>query len=174
METHDFLKTHRHAPLCALENMPCRVAYGADELKRILPHREPFLLVDSVEGMNLQEETLIGSRFVSASDPVFRGHFPDYPVYPGMLLLEMMGQMATALAYFLAHGGHQILPETGPLHVRATKVLGAEFIEPVRPNSRVTILGKRVYWDGFCGRFAGQALVDHKICCTGVAELYFP
>ncbi len=172
METHAFLKKFRHVPICSIEQMPYRVAYGVDDIKRVIPHRDPFLLIESIEGMNLEEQAMIGSRFIPASDPIFRGHFPDFPVYPGALLLEMMGQMAAALAFFLARGDHRIPADAAPLQVRATKVLGADFLEPVRPDSHVTMAGKRIYWDDFCARFAGQAMVNGKVCCIGVAELY--
>ncbi len=66
-----------------------------DEIKKVLPHRYPFLLVDGVE--TVEENQIVAYKNVSISDPVFQGHFPDYPIYPGVLIIEGMAQTAGIL-----------------------------------------------------------------------------
>lgn len=66
-----------------------------DEIMKILPHRYPFLLVDGV--LENQEKKIIAYKNVSINDPYFQGHFPDYPIMPGVLIIEGLAQTAGIL-----------------------------------------------------------------------------
>ena len=66
-----------------------------DEIKKILPHRYPFLLVDGVE--EIDEDYIRAFKNISISDLVFQGHFPEYPIYPGVLIIEGLAQTAGIL-----------------------------------------------------------------------------
>ena len=57
-----------------------------NEIKEILPHRYPFLLVDKVE--EITESKVVAYKNVTINEPFFQGHFPDYPVMPGVLIVE--------------------------------------------------------------------------------------
>lgn len=61
------------------------------EIKEILPHRYPFLLIDRITDME-PGVYACGVKYVSANEPYFQGHFPEYPVMPGVLILEAMAQ----------------------------------------------------------------------------------
>ena len=61
------------------------------DIQKILPHRYPFLLVDRITEIK-KDEYVIGYKNVSISEPVFQGHFPDHPIYPGVMILEGMAQ----------------------------------------------------------------------------------
>ena len=63
-----------------------------DAIREILPHRYPFLLVDRIE--ELEPERVVGIKNVTVNEPFFAGHFPDYPVMPGVLIIEAMAQAA--------------------------------------------------------------------------------
>src|SRR6266700_7835625 len=63
-----------------------------DAIRDILPHRYPFLLVDSI--LELEELRVVGIKNVSVNEPFFQGHFPDFPVMPGVLIVEAMAQTA--------------------------------------------------------------------------------
>lgn len=67
------------------------------EIQKILPHRYPFLLVDKVTSMTEGEE-IVAYKNISISEPVFQGHFPDHPIYPGVMILEGMAQAGGILA----------------------------------------------------------------------------
>ena len=65
------------------------------EIREILPHRYPMLLVDAI--LELEEERIVGIKNVSVNEPFFVGHFPEYPVMPGVLVVEAMAQVAGVL-----------------------------------------------------------------------------
>ena len=66
-----------------------------NEIRRILPHRYPMLLVDQV--VELEAERIVGIKNVTSNEPFFAGHFPDFPVMPGVLIVEAMAQTAGIL-----------------------------------------------------------------------------
>ncbi len=68
--------------------------YNSDEIKKILPHRYPFLLVDRIEEIKEVDgkTTIIGIKCVTSNEPFFQGHFPEYQVMPGVLVLEALAQ----------------------------------------------------------------------------------
>ena len=68
------------------------------EIQQILPHRYPFLLVDRVTALT-KGESIDSFKNVSISEPVFQGHFPDHPIYPGVMILEGMAQAGGILAF---------------------------------------------------------------------------
>ena len=77
-----------------------KAPFGINDIKRILPHRYPILLVDKVTDYTLTpEKTLTAIKNVTANEPFFDGHFPDNPVMPGVLVLESMAQACGILAY---------------------------------------------------------------------------
>jgi len=63
-----------------------------EEIKKILPHRDPILLVDRV--IEKGEDYIIAEKKIEIDNPVFKGHFPDYPIYPGVYIIEGMAQAA--------------------------------------------------------------------------------
>lgn len=65
---------------------------GAKEIKEILPHRYPFLMIDRVEEVE-EGKRAKGFKNISVNEEFFNGHFPDYPVMPGVLILEALAQM---------------------------------------------------------------------------------
>ena len=69
-----------------------------DEIRKYLPHRYPFLLVDRVVEISLGE-SIVAYKNLSINEPFFDGHFPDKPVFPGVLLLEAMAQAAGILGF---------------------------------------------------------------------------
>jgi beta-hydroxyacyl-ACP dehydratase FabZ len=66
-----------------------------NEIRRILPHRYPFLLVDRI--VELEAERVVGIKNVTNDEPFFQGHFPDFPVMPGVLIVEALAQAAGVL-----------------------------------------------------------------------------
>lgn len=68
------------------------------EIRKYLPHRYPFLLVDRVVELNLGE-SIVAYKNLTVNEPFFNGHFPDQPVFPGVLLIEAMAQAAGILGF---------------------------------------------------------------------------
>ena len=68
-----------------------------DEIKRTIPHRYPFLLVDRVTECDM-ESRIVGVKNVTVNEPFFSGHFPGFPIMPGVLIIEAMAQVACILA----------------------------------------------------------------------------
>lgn len=152
-----------------------KLNYAQEEIKKIIPHRKPFLLIDRIIGVDLtkDQETIIGSRLISRSDPVFQGHFPDHPVYPGTLQLEMSGQLGLCLTYFVINNKKAIDENTKAVSVRATKIYGALFLEPVFPDREVILISKKLEYNGYFGTVLSQVISDDKVCCASIAEVIF-
>lgn len=180
MEIEALLKKFRKKPLATDDQLAASgsfstVRFGRDELMRILPHRDPFLLVDSLTGVDFSgpESLVCGTRYLDPADPVFRGHFPGYPLYPGCLQVEMTGQLGLCLAYFLKRGQVGIPLDAVPPAVRATKLLGALFLEPLLPGMTATLYARGITYDGFFGTVLGQVVADGKVCSVSAAEVMF-
>tara|TARA_B100000427_G_scaffold317858_1_gene314386 strand:+ start:763 stop:1200 length:438 start_codon:yes stop_codon:yes gene_type:complete len=63
---------------------------NAEEIKKLLPHRDPFLFIDKV--LDLSAEHIVAERYVSPKESFFKGHFPEFPIMPGVLIVEAMAQ----------------------------------------------------------------------------------
>jgi 3-hydroxyacyl-[acyl-carrier-protein] dehydratase len=172
-ELKQIAKSSRRHPLWTPPASAVGTSLGRREIERLLPHRDPFLLLDQVTEVDLTEQTIRGQRRIDPDDPVFRGHFPGHPVYPGVLQLEMIGQLALCLLYFLTSGSTRITAATVPRNVRAVKVHFAEFLSPVGPGDELSVICRAIRLDDFTGICAGQILRKETICSFGVSEVYF-
>jgi 3-hydroxymyristoyl/3-hydroxydecanoyl-(acyl carrier protein) dehydratases len=79
-----------------LLNAEVKKMIGREEIKKYIPHREPFLLVDEA-GIIEEHKYLIGLRKFTGEEDFFRGHFPTHPVVPGVIILEIMSQAGAAI-----------------------------------------------------------------------------
>jgi 3-hydroxymyristoyl/3-hydroxydecanoyl-(acyl carrier protein) dehydratase len=157
-----FLKTLRRQPLSPEGG--ASVHYEDAALQALLPHRPPFLLIDAVDAVDLERRTIRGRRQLRHDDPVFKGHFPDYPVYPGVLQIEAMGQLAMCLAGLMSGAA------SPPPRIVMTKVLDAMFIAPLMPGDDLVIHGTVVEDDGLIAVTAGQIYKDGQLAALAVQE----
>jgi beta-hydroxyacyl-ACP dehydratase FabZ len=122
-----------------------------DAIRAILPHRYPFLLVDRI--IEMDAEHVVGIKNVTANEPFFVGHFPDFPVMPGVLVIEAMAQTA----------GVQVLSTIPDRHnklVFLVAVDNARFRRPVRPGDQLRIEMKVIKRKGTVAKMAGHATID--------------
>src|SRR5260221_13674289 len=120
-------------------------------IREILPHRYPFLLVDAI--LELEEERIVGIKNVTINEPFFNGHFPDFPVMPGVLIVEAMAQVAGVLVL-------SQIPDRANKLVLLAAVEQAKFRKPVRPGDQLRIemkVGKR---KATIAKMNGTASVD--------------
>ncbi|MEA3512702.1 MAG: 3-hydroxyacyl-ACP dehydratase FabZ [Campylobacterota bacterium] len=103
------------------------------EIQKILPHRYPFLLVDKVVSMT-EGKDIVAYKNVSISEPVFQGHFPGHPIYPGVMILEGMAQAGGILAF--KSGGYSE-EEMKNKVMYFMSIDGAKFRNPVKPGDRL-------------------------------------
>jgi len=126
-------------------------ALNIDEIRDILPHRYPFLLVDRIE--ELEPERIVGIKNVTANEPFFTGHFPDYPVMPGVLIVEAMAQVAGVLVL-------NTIPDRKNKLVLLAGVDGAKFRKPVRPGDQLRIEMKLLKRKATLAKMSGTATVN--------------
>lgn len=130
------------------------------EIVKYLPHRYPFLLIDRVTGME-PGVGLSAVKNVTANEPIFTGHFPQFPVFPGVLILEAMAQSCAVFA-FRELGGY---PSKETLYLLAG-IDKARFKKQVVPGDQMVLSvtverTRRGIW-----RFAATATVDEQLCCS--------
>ena len=131
-----------------------------EDIKKYLPHREPFLFVDEV--VNIDEENGIhAKKFVSEDEYFLQGHFPDNPIFPGVIIIEALGQASGILGFVKMNK----TPEEGSIYVLAG-VDKVRFRKRVRPGDNIDlysrVLGeKRGIW-----KFDCRAELDNEIVCS--------
>lgn len=167
------LRAGKKRPLWAAGGATHAVDYRRPDIERLLPHRDPFLFVDQITSIDIEQATIAGKRRIDPADPVFAGHFPGAPIYPGVLLLETMGQLGICLSHFIRQSSHEISPGASPADVRALKIHNAIFLAEVCPRDELTILGKLVHDDDSTAVCAGQIMKGETIAAFAVMEVYF-
>ena len=126
------------------------------EIQEILPHRYPFLLVDRVNTLD-QGENIVAFKNVSISEPVFEGHFPGHPIYPGVMILEGLAQAGGLLA-FQSMGLTK--EEVKNKVVYFMSIDKAKFRKPVRPGDRLEYRVSVIKRKGSIWMLDGKAYVD--------------
>src|SRR5450631_797728 len=129
-------------------------ALDIDAIREILPHRYPFLLVDRIE--ELEAERVVGIKNVTVNEPFFAGHFPDYPVMPGVLIIEAMAQVAGVLVL-------SGIPDRKNKLVLLGGVDGAKFRKPVRPGDQLRMEMKVLRSRPTMAKVSGIATVDGAV-----------
>lgn len=123
------------------------------DILKVLPHRYPFLLIDRIVAIN-GDESAVGIKNVSVNEPIFQGHFPGEPVFPGVLIIEGMAQTAGAIA--IAAGA-----ATGQEHiVYLLTVDKCKFRKPARPGDQIEYHIRKLKRRMTMGWYEAKAIVD--------------
>ena len=120
-------------------------------IREILPHRYPMLLVDRI--VELEEDRIVGIKNVTVNEPFFIGHFPEFPVMPGVLIVEAMAQVAGVLVL-------KSLPDRKNKLVLLASIESAKFRRPVLPGDQLRIEMKVTRRKATIAKMHGQATVD--------------
>jgi 3-hydroxyacyl-[acyl-carrier-protein] dehydratase len=124
------------------------------EIQKLLPHRYPFLLVDRIIEL-VPATKAVGIKNVTMNEEFFRGHFPDQPIMPGVLIIEALAQVAAILAF--KTGG-----DAGKA-VYFMSIERAKFRKPVVPGDQLRLDVSILQHRGSVWKFSGNALVEDKI-----------
>ena len=122
---------------------------------KMLPHRYPFLMIDRVIDMH-GDDRCIGIKNVTINEPHFQGHFPDNPVFPGVLMIEGMAQTAGVLCV-------AALLMTRPKSVYFLTINNAKFRKPVLPGDTIEYHMKKIRRRGNMWWYRGEAKVAGRI-----------
>lgn len=130
-----------------------------NEIKKIIPHRYPFLLVDKIVECD-DNSNIVGIKAVTMNEPFFQGHFPGFPVMPGVLIVEAMAQVACILAM-------RVLKKEGSASVFFTGIDGVKFRKPVVPGDVLRLELTKTKQRGELFRFDGKVLVEDQVVTQG-------
>ena len=128
---------------------------GVVEIERLLPHRFPFLLLDRIIEFEPQKR-IVAIKNVTANEPFFQGHFPGFPIMPGVLVLEALAQAgALMILHEDATPGDRLIYFTG--------VEGCKFRHPVVPGDQLRLEVDVLRFRSTAGRMQGRALAGDKL-----------
>ncbi len=133
------------------------MTFDIQEILGFLPHRYPFLLIDRIVEFEPMRR-LVAIKNVTINEPFFQGHFPDYPIMPGVLVVEAMAQAGGIIMM------HE-LPDRAQKLVVFTGIERAKFRRPVTPGDQLRMEVEVLSFRPRAGRIEGKAYVDGKLAC---------
>ena len=131
-------------------------AIDITEILARIPHRFPFLLVDRCEDY-VPSKSIVGIKCVTVNEPFFQGHFPDYPVMPGVLIVEAMAQTGAVLM------SKSLDIDVGGKAIFFMSLDNCRFRAPVRPGAVVRLMVEVLQSRRDIYKFKGRALVGDKV-----------
>jgi 3-hydroxyacyl-[acyl-carrier-protein] dehydratase len=140
--------------------------YDTAAIMRVLPHRFPFLMIDRV--VDVGEKHAVAVKYVSINEPFFAGHFPEYPIMPGVLLAECMAQTSAFI------GRRPDAVQTGDSAGEARYLVAGmnlKISKSVVPGDRLVIRMSVVTTFGDLRKCRGEILVDRRAVATGEFSL---
>lgn len=123
-------------------------------IRAILPHRYPMLLVDSI--IELEADRIVGIKNVTMNEPFFSGHFPDFPVMPGVLIVEAMAQVAGVLVL-------KQMEDRNSKLVLLASIESAKFRKPVFPGDQLRMEINLIKQKASVAKVYGRAMVNEAV-----------
>src|ERR1039458_9414837 len=133
------------------------MTFDIQEILGLLPHRYPFLLIDRIIEFE-PTKRLVALKNVTINEPFFQGHFPGYPIMPGVLVIEAMAQAGAIIVMAEIQDRDKKL-------VVFTGIEKAKFRRPVTPGDQLRIEVDVLSMKTRVGRIEGKAYVDDKVAC---------
>ena len=131
-----------------------------EDIKKYLPHREPFLFIDEV--IEIKENNEIhAKKFISEHEYFLKGHFPNNPIFPGVIIIEALGQASGILGFVSMNK----TPEEGSIYVLAG-VDKVRFRKRVRPGDNIDLICKVVSEKRGIWKFDCKAELNNELICT--------
>jgi 3-hydroxyacyl-[acyl-carrier-protein] dehydratase len=134
-----------------------------NQIKSVLPHRYPFLLVDKIVELD-PGERVVGIKNVTINEEFFQGHYPGHPIMPGVLIVESMAQVGGFLMY------HSVEDAEGKIPFFAG-IDKAKFRKPVKPGDRLKVKAEVIRLRDKIGKISAESFVDGQLAAE--AELMF-
>ena len=131
-----------------------------EDIKKYLPHREPFLFIDEVLEIKEYKE-IHATKFISEDEYFLKGHFPNNPIFPGVIIIEALGQASGILGFVSMNK----TPEEGSIYVLAG-VDKVRFRKRVRPGDNIDLICKVVSEKRGIWKFDCRAELNNKLICT--------
>jgi 3-hydroxyacyl-[acyl-carrier-protein] dehydratase len=132
------------------------IVLDVEQIQRLIPHRAPFLLVEKVKDI-VPFESAVGIKCVSINEPHFAGHFPEFKIMPGVLIIEALAQTSAVL---VMHSNN--LTKEG-FRSYFLSIDSARFRRPIVPGDLVELHVKKEFDRGGIWKFSGKAIVNGKI-----------
>ena len=148
--------------MAEIDNNNVLLTADIQDIKRMIPHRYPFLLIDRVREIDLNKSA-VGIKNVTFNEPHFQGHFPAQPIMPGVTIVEAMAQTAAVLVVMTLD------MVDNDMLVYFLSIDNCKFRRPVTPGDQLELHVRVVRGRGKLWRFRGEGLVDGKV----VAEAEF-
>ena len=133
-----------------------------DNIKKYLPHREPFLFIDEVIDID-QNNQIHVRKYISPDEYFLDGHFPDNPIFPGVIIIEALGQASGILGFVKMNK----TPDEGSIYVLAG-VDKVRFRKRVRPGDTLDIYSKVLGEKRGIWKFDCRAELDKELVCSAI------
>ena len=133
-----------------------------EDIKKYLPHREPFLFVDEIIEV-IENKEIHATKYINEDEYFLNGHFPNNPIFPGVIIIEALGQASGILGFVSMNK----TPEEGSIYVLAG-VDKVRFRKRIRPGDNIDLFSKVVSEKRGIWKFDCRAELDNELVCSAI------